>query len=195
MQPACSCPGKTTRAFSFQKNNFLLVLKTRHGLPLPFAEWFCIQRWLHNCELQANHPGQYCNQRQKTCLQEVLKIALTNLFVAMPTHWWQSDRIRRTPLGWVKWRPSSTIQWGGSKETELKELAVTPTKRDWALPEVTTVTPVPKLPKALRNSRLSHVMLFLVFIERLYGLGESQLVRSLHTNLCYRGPYQDHEQH
>jgi hypothetical protein len=53
---------------------------------------------------------------------------------------------------------------GGSKDTELKELAVTPTKRDCELPEVTTVTPVPKLPKALRKSRLSQLMLLFVFI-------------------------------
>ena len=53
---------------------------------------------------------------------------------------------------------------GGSKDTELNEFAVTPTKRDCKLPEVTTVTPVPKLPKAVRKSRLSHVELILVFI-------------------------------
>jgi hypothetical protein len=53
---------------------------------------------------------------------------------------------------------------GGSKDTELKELAVTPTKRDCKLPEVTTVTPVPKLPKAVRKSRLSQLVLLFVFI-------------------------------
>ena len=45
---------------------------------------------------------------------------------------------------------------GGSRETELKELAVTP----WNLPSpsvvVTAVTPVTKAPSTRRNSRLSN---------------------------------------
>lgn len=44
---------------------------------------------------------------------------------------------------------------GGSSETELNELAVTPTSRVFMFPDVITVTPVPKLPRALRKSRLS----------------------------------------
>jgi hypothetical protein len=69
---------------------------------------------------------------------------------------------KTSKLGEVETKLQSTM--GGSKDTELKELAVTPTKRDCELPEVTTVTPVPKLPKAVRKSRLSHVELILVFI-------------------------------
>jgi hypothetical protein len=65
-------------------------------------------------------------------------------------------------LGEVETKLHNTM--GGSKDTELKELAVTPTKRDCELPEVTTVTPVPKLPKAVRKSRLSQLVLLFVFI-------------------------------
>jgi hypothetical protein len=60
---------------------------------------------------------------------------------------------KMSKLGEVLPKLHKTI--GGSRETELNELAVTPTRRVCLLPEVTTVTPVPKLPNALRKSRLS----------------------------------------
>ena len=41
---------------------------------------------------------------------------------------------------------------GGDKDTELKELAVSPTKAPAALHAVTIVTPVANIPKAWRNS-------------------------------------------
>ena len=63
------------------------------------------------------------------------------------------DASKTSKLGDVLPKLHKTI--GGSSETELNELAVTPTSRVCLLPEVTTVTPVPKLPKALRKSRLS----------------------------------------
>jgi hypothetical protein len=44
---------------------------------------------------------------------------------------------------------------GGSSDTEVKELAVSPTLRPSAQTVVTTVTPVVKHPKASRNARAS----------------------------------------
>lgn len=41
---------------------------------------------------------------------------------------------------------------GGVSETELNELAVSPTNFPWASRAVTTVTPVANMPKASRNS-------------------------------------------
>jgi hypothetical protein len=49
---------------------------------------------------------------------------------------------------------------GGSSETVLKELAVTPSRLPSGVRLVMTVTPVPKRPKARRKSRGSMVMLF-----------------------------------
>ena len=72
------------------------------------------------------------------------------------------DSSNTSKLGEDETKLHSTM--GGFKDTELKELAVTPAKRVCELPEVTTVTPVPKLPKALRKSRLSHVEMILVLI-------------------------------
>jgi hypothetical protein len=43
---------------------------------------------------------------------------------------------------------------GGESETELKELAVNPTSAPSASRAVMMVTPVAKLPKASRNSRV-----------------------------------------
>ncbi|MNY58276.1 hypothetical protein D3C86_1945980 [compost metagenome] len=43
----------------------------------------------------------------------------------------------------------------GSSDTELKLLAVTPTLRPLGPAAVTTVTPVAKLPRALRKARVS----------------------------------------
>ncbi|EPL13160.1 hypothetical protein CF150_05990 [Pseudomonas sp. CF150] len=45
---------------------------------------------------------------------------------------------------------------GGSRDTELKLLAVTPTLRPETVAAVTTVTPVAKLPKARRKARGSN---------------------------------------
>src|SRR5690348_6207311 len=42
---------------------------------------------------------------------------------------------------------------GGSSDTELNELAVSPTRSPAALRAVTMVTPVANMPSALRNSR------------------------------------------
>ncbi|MNP25563.1 hypothetical protein D3C76_1183770 [compost metagenome] len=44
---------------------------------------------------------------------------------------------------------------GGSRDTELKLLAVTPTRLPCGSAAVTTVTPVAKLPRARRKARLS----------------------------------------
>ena len=51
------------------------------------------------------------------------------------------DWSNTSKLGDVETKLHKTM--GGSRDTEVKELAVTPTKRDFELPEVTTVTPVP----------------------------------------------------
>src|ERR1700704_591238 len=45
---------------------------------------------------------------------------------------------------------------GGSSDTELKLLAVPPTRQPSAPTAVTMVTPVANAPRALRNSRLSN---------------------------------------
>ncbi|MNE32712.1 hypothetical protein D3C80_1263360 [compost metagenome] len=47
---------------------------------------------------------------------------------------------------------------GGSRDTELKLLAVTPTLRPLTVAAVTTVTPVAKLPRARRKARVSKVV-------------------------------------
>ena len=63
------------------------------------------------------------------------------------------DASKISKLGDVATKLHKTM--GGSSETELNELAVTPTSLVCAFPAVTTVTPVPKVPNALRKSRLS----------------------------------------
>ena len=45
---------------------------------------------------------------------------------------------------------------GGSRETEAKALTVTPTGTPFGVNPVTTVTPVAKVPRALRNCRESN---------------------------------------
>jgi len=53
-------------------------------------------------------------------------------------------------LGEARRRLHSTM--GGCNETELKELAVTPTGEPWASNVLTMVTPVPNRPSARRRS-------------------------------------------